>query len=150
MLMPSIFGEDLFDGFFDDFARPARNMIRYNTPVNTLMKTDIKETDGGYELDIDLPGYQKEDVKAQLRDGYLTISAQTGNDGNEKEEKDASGKYIRRERYYGSCSRSFYVGEDVTEEDIRAKFENGILKLFVPKKEAKPEVKENKYIAIEG
>lgn len=150
MLMPSIFGEDLFDGFFDDFVRPAQNMIRYNTPVNTLMKTDIKETDAGYELDIDLPGYQKEDVRAQLKDGYLTISAETGSDGSEKEEKDANGKYIRRERYYGSCSRSFYVGEDITEEDIRAKFENGILKMFVPKKETKPAVEENKYIAIEG
>lgn len=150
MLMPSIFGEDLFDGFFDDFTRPERSLFRYNAPVNTLMKTDIKETDAGYELDIDLPGYQKEDVKAQLKDGYLTISAQTGSDGGEKEEKDANGRYIRRERYYGSCSRSFYVGEDITEEDIRAKFENGILKMFVPKKEAKPAVKENRYIAIEG
>jgi HSP20 family molecular chaperone IbpA len=111
------------------------------------MKTDIKENEGGFELDIDLPGYKKEDVKAQLKDGYMTISAETN---QEKDDKDDKGKYIRRERYYGTCSRSFYVGEDITEEDIKAKFENGILKVFVPKKEAQPAVKENKFIQIEG
>ena len=97
MLMPSIFGENLFDDFFDDFARPARNVVRYNTPVTNIMKTDIREHDTGFELDIDLPGYRKEDVKAELKDGYLTISAQTRSDNDEKEE---NGKYIRRERYY--------------------------------------------------
>ena len=99
------------------------------------MKTDIKETESAYELDIDLPGYKKEDVQAELKDGYLTISAKTN---TTKEEKDENGKYLRKERYSGSCSRSFYVGEDITEEDIKAKFEDGTLKLSIPKKEAKP------------
>jgi HSP20 family molecular chaperone IbpA len=147
MLMPSIFGENLFDDFFDDFARPAHSAVRYSSPTTSVMKTDIREHENGFELDIDLPGYKKEDVKAQLKDGYLTISAETKQDNDEKDEK---GKFIRRERFYGTCSRSFYVGEDITEEDIKAKFENGILKVSVPKKEAKPEVEENKYIAIEG
>ena len=147
MLMPSIFGESLFDDFFDDFARPARSVARYSTPTTNVMKTDVKEDEHGYELNIELPGYKKENVKAQLNDGYLTISAETNRSNDQKDE---NGKYIRRERYCGTCSRSFYVGEDITEEDIKAKFENGILKLTVPKKEAAPEVKENKYIAIEG
>ena len=140
MLMPSIFGENLFDDFMDGFAFPTAN---WNYAKNTanVMKTDIKENDKGYELDVDLPGYKKEDVKAELKDGYLTISA--SND-NTKEEKDEDGKYIRKERYTGAVSRSFYVGKYVTEEDIHAKFENGILKLSVPK------VEENKYISIEG
>ena len=145
MLMPSIFGENLFDDFMDGFAFPTAN---WNYAKNTanVMKTDIKENDKGYELDVDLPGYKKEDVKAELKDGYLTISA--SND-NTKEEKDEDGKYIRKERYTGSVSRSFYGGKYVTEEDIHAKFENGILKLSVPKVDA-PKVEENKYISIEG
>ena len=145
MLMPSIFGENLFDDFMDGFAFPTAN---WNYAKNTanVMKTDIKENDKGYELDVDLPGYKKEDVKAELKDGYLTLSA--SND-NTKEEKDEDGKYIRKERYTGSVSRSFYVGKYVTEEDIHAKFENGILKLSVPKVDA-PKVEENKYISIEG
>ena len=145
MLMPSIFGENLFDDFMDGFDFPTAN---WNYAKNTanVMKTDIKENDKGYELDVDLPGYKKEDVKAELKDGYLTISA--SND-NTKEEKDEDGKYIRKERYTGAVSRSFYVGKYVTEEDIHAKFENGILKLCVPKVDA-PKVEENKYISIEG
>ena len=145
MLMPSIFGEDLFDDFMDGFTFPAAN---WNYAKNTanVMKTDIREHENGYELDIDLPGYKKEDVKAELKDGYLTISA--SNDSS-KEEKDEKGKYIRKERYTGSVSRSFYVGKNVTEKDIHAKFENGILKLSVPKVDA-PKVEENKYISIEG
>ena len=145
MLMPSIFGENLFDDFMDGFAFPTAN---WNYAKNTanVMKTDIKENDKGYELDVDLPGYKKEDVKAELKDGYLTISA--SND-NTKEEKDEDGKYIRKERYTGSVSRSFYVGKYVTEEDIHAKFENGMLKLSVPEVDA-PKVEENKYISIEG
>ena len=125
MLMPSIFGENLFDEFFDDFVRPTRRVVRYNTPSTTIMKTDVKETEGSYELDIDLPGYKKEDVKAELKDGYLTISAATNTNNDQKDE---NGKYIRRERYYGNCSRSFYVGENITQEDIKARFEDGILK----------------------
>ena len=144
MLMPSIFGEDLFDGLMDGFAFPTDWSYAKNTA--NVMKTDIKENENGYELDIDLPGYKKENVKAELKDGYLTISA--SNDSS-TEEKDEKGKYIRKERYTGSVSRSFYVGKYVTEEDIHAKFENGILKLSVPKVDA-PKVEQNKYIAIEG
>ena len=137
--MPSIFGENLFD---DWMSFPFRN---FNT--NSLMKTDIRETDGSFELDIDMPGFNKEDLKAELKEGYLTISASTNKDNGEKDE---NGRYIRRERYVGSCSRSFYVGEDIKQDDIKAKFENGILKISVPKKEAQPKVEEDKHIAIEG
>lgn len=152
MLLPrtntlnSIFGENLFDEFFEDFARPARSVARYNTTPG-IMRTDIRESDAGYELDIDLPGCKKENVKAELKEGYLTISAETN---KSDEQKDENGKYIRRERYYGTCSRSFYVGEDITQEDIRARFEDGILKVSVPKKEAKPVIEESRYIPIEG
>ena len=145
MLMPSIFGESLFDEFFDDFARPARNTARYTTNSTSLMNTDVKETKTGYELDIDLPGYKKEDVKAELKKGYLTISASTNSTKEDKGEK-----YIRRERFCGTCSRSFYVGEDIEQSDIKAKFEDGILKVFVPKKEQQPVVEKNNYITIEG
>ncbi|MBR1740775.1 MAG: Hsp20/alpha crystallin family protein [Lachnospiraceae bacterium] len=147
MLMPSIFRENLFDDFFDDFARPVHHMVNFGSPQTSVMKTDVKETEDGYELHIDLPGYKKEDVKAQLKDGYMTITAETN---SSNEDKDEANKYIRRERYYGNCSRSFYVGDQVTEEDIRAKFEDGILKITVPKKEPAPAVEEKKYIAIEG
>lgn len=111
------------------------------------MNTDIKETEKGYELAISLPGVKKEDIKAEVKDGYLMITAAKGLDQDEQE-KD-TGRYIRRERYAGSCQRSFYVGDDVTEEDIKGEFKHGILKLFVPKKEAKPAVEQKKYIAIE-
>lgn len=147
MLMPSIFGENLFDDFFNEVTRPSRSLMTYSTPMNSVMRTDIKELDNGFELDIDLPGYKKEDVQAELKDGYLTINASTK---KENDEKDKNGKYIRRERYAGTCSRSFFVGEEITQEDIKAKFEDGTLKISVPKKEAKPAVEESKYIAIEG
>ena len=149
MLMPSIFGENLFDEMMDFpwerefFGR--RNPL-YGKNEKNLMKTDVKETDNSYELDIDLPGFKKDEVSASLENGYLTISAAKGLD---KDQKDKEGKYIRRERYAGSCSRSFYVGDAVTESDIHAKFEDGILKLTVPKKDAK-QVDEKKYISIEG
>ena len=110
------------------------------------MNTDIKENDNDYELTMNLPGVKKEDVTAELKDGYLTIHA-TSNQN--KDEKDEDGKYIRRERYSGSCNRSFYVGDAVTEEDIKANFENGTLKMTIPKKEAKA-VPEKKFISIEG
>ena len=145
MLMPSIFGENLFDEFFEDFARPAKRPVKYQVP--SVMRTDVKESNTGYELHIDLPGYKKEDVKAELKDGNLTITA-TSNVENDK--KDENGRFIRRERFYGNCSRSFYVGEQVEQSDIKAKFEDGILKIFVPKKEVKPVVEEKKYITIEG
>ena len=141
MLMPSILGENLFDDFMDDFM-----MNRGARSVQNVMKTDIKETDDSYELKIEMPGYRKEDVKAQLKDGYLTISAETDNSSEEMNEE---GKYIRRERYTGAVSRSFFVGKDLTEEDIRARFENGILHIALPK-EAPKKIEENKYIAIEG
>ena len=116
--------------------------------LRPLEKTDIKELDNGYELEIDLPGFKKDEVTAELKDGYLTVSAAKGLDQDEQEKE--TGRYIRRERYAGACQRSYYVGEDITEEDIKAEFKHGILKLFVPKKEAKPAVEEKKYITIEG
>ena len=154
MLMPSIFGENLFDDFFTGFPfyddRDMQNVEKklYGKRADRVMKTDIKELDDGYELEIDLPGFTKDEVKASLENGYLTISAAKGLDKDEKEKK--TGRYIRQERYAGACSRSFYVGDAVTQEDIKGEFKHGILKMFVPKKEAKPSVEENKYIAIEG
>ena len=156
MLLPRVFGEDLFDDFFgwDDFPffddKASRNVEKklYGRRAKNLMKTDIRETDTEYELTIDLPGFKKEEVYASLENGYLTISAAKGLDEEEKEKK--TGRYIRRERYAGACQRSFYVGEEVTEEDIRGEFKHGILRLTIPKKEVKPAVEEKKYIAIEG
>ena len=110
------------------------------------MKTDIRETEDGYELDIDLPGFKKDEIQAELKNGYLTVSAAKGLD---KDEENKKGEYIRRERYAGSMSRSFYVGEHLDQQDIKAKYEDGILKLSVPKKDVK-ELEQNKYIAIEG
>ena len=144
MLMPSIFGENLFDDFMEGFPFGS---YRNASSFGSLMKTDIRDTNQGYELDIDMPGFRKEDIKAELKNGYLTIEAESH---QEKNEKDDNGRYIRRERYSGSCRRSFYVGKEVTQEDIKAKFDNGILKLTVPKKEALPKKEENHYIAIEG
>ena len=146
MLMPSIFGEDLFNDDWMDFGFPEVDKALYGKHANNVMKTDVKETDTGYEVDIDLPGFKKDEINAQLDNGYLTISAAKGLD---KDEKDKKGKYIRKERYAGAMSRSFYVGEGVTQEDIKAKYEDGILRLSVPKKEAKA-VENKKYIAIEG
>ena len=152
MLMPSIFGENLFDDWMDDFEkefdkelRPAKNPL-YGKHAKNMMKTDVKEKDNGYEVAIDLPGFKKDELHLELNDGYLTISAEKGLD---KDEKDKNDKYIRRERYAGSMSRSFYVGENMKEEDIHAKYENGILTLDVPK-EQKKAVPEKRYIAIEG
>ena len=155
MLMPSIFGENLFDDFFNDFpfyydekAMKDTEKKLYGKRASHVMKTDIKEMDNGYQLVVDLPGFTKDEIKASLENGYLTISAEKGLDKDEQEKE--SGRYIRRERYAGACSSSFYVGEDVQQEDIKAEFKHGILKLFVPKKEAKPAVEEKKHIAIEG
>ena len=146
MLMPSIFGENLFNDDWMDFGFPEVDKALYGKHASNVMKTDVKETDTGYEVDIDLPGFKKDEINAQLDNGYLTISASKGLD---KEEKDKKGKYIRKERYAGAMSRSFYVGEGITQEDIKAKYEDGILRLTVPKKEAKA-VENKKYIAIEG
>ena len=150
MMLPSIFGEDLFDEmmdfpFEDDFFG-KRNPL-YGKKAKNMMKTDVKEHENGYEVDIDLPGFKKDELNLDLTDGYLTISASKGLD---KDEEDKKGKYIRKERYAGSMSRSFYVGDGITEEDIKAEFKHGILKLFVPKKEAKPAVERKNHIAIEG
>ena len=152
MLMPSIFGEDLFDDFMRDFPfyndKDMKKMEKklYGRRGRNLMKTDIREKDDSYELEMDLPGFTKDEVKASLENGYLTISAAKGLDKYEKEKE--TGKYIRRERYAGACQRTFYVGEDVTQEDIKGEFKHGILKLTIPKKAA--QVPEKKYIAIEG
>lgn len=148
MLMPSIFGENVFDDLMD-FSFPEFPDIDkklYGKHARNVMKTDIRETDGGYELVVDLPGFKKDEIQLQLENGYLTISAAKGLD---EDETDKEGRYLRRERYAGSMSRSFYVGENLTEEDVHAKFENGILKLAVPKMEEK-RVEQKKQIAIEG
>ena len=148
-MLPSIFGENLLDEFFDEPWEKSlfgtRNPL-YGKHAKNLMKTDVKETEDSFEIDIDLPGFKKENVTARLENGYLTIQASKGLD---KDKEDKEGKYIRRERYAGSCSRSFYIGEGVTQDEIRARFEDGILRLTVPKKDKK-QVEENKYISIEG
>ena len=133
-MLPSIFGENLFDDFFaDPFGLMSANRTDealYGKHARNMMKTDVRELDGSYELDIDLPGFKKDEISVDLKNGYLTIGATKGVD---KDEKDKNGKYIRRERYAGVCSRSFYVGNVVRPEDISAKYEDGILKLSVPK-----------------
>ena len=150
MLMPSIFGENLFDDNWMDFPFDrdfwGRKNPLYGKNANKIMKTDIREHDGGYELDVDLPGFKKDEINVELENGYLTISAAKGLD---KGEQDKKGKYIRRERYAGAMQRSFYVGDEVTQEDIKAKFEDGILRLSIPKKDAQT-VETKKTIAIEG
>ena len=147
MLMPSIFGENLFNDDWMDFGFPEVDKALYGKHANNVMKTDVKETDTGYEVDIDLPGFKKDEIKLELDNGYLTISAAKGLDKDETDKE--TGKYIRRERYSGQCARTFYVGEAVTQEDIKAKFEDGILKVTIPKVEPK-KVEDKKYIAIEG
>ena len=148
MLMPSIFGENLFDDDWFDFDRDfwGKKNPLYGKNAKNIMKTDIREHDTGYELDVDLQGFKKDEINIELENGYLTISAAKGLD---KDEQDKKGKYIRKERYAGAMQRSFYVGDAVTEEDVKAKFEDGILKLSIPKKDAK-EVETKKTIAIEG
>ncbi len=146
-MLPSIFGENLFDEFFDDnFGMVpmwnGRNPL-YGKHAKNLMKTDVRETEDTYEVDIDLPGFKKDEISVDLEDGYLTIRAAKGLD---KDEKDKKGKYIRQERYAGACSRSFYVG-DVKPEDVSAKYEDGILKLSMPK-QAKKELPRSTTIAI--
>ena len=130
MLMPSIFGENLFNDDWMNFGFPEVDKALYGKHAGNVMKTDVKETETGYEVDIDLPGFKKDEINAKLDNGYLTISAAKGLD---KDEQDKNGKYIRRERYAGVMNRSFYVGNAVRPEDIGAKYEDGILKLSVPK-----------------
>ena len=146
MLMPSVYGRDFFDDLMDGFGFPDVNKKLYGRHAKNMMKTDIRETDEGYEVIMDLPGFKKDEIEVQLENGYLTVSAAKGLD---KDEADKKGKYICRERYAGEMSRSFYVGEDILDTDIHARFENGILKLDVRKKEAKA-VETKKHVAIEG
>ena len=144
MLMPSIFGEDLFD----DWMRvPVERETNRGYRTTELMKTDIKDVDGSYELSMDLPGFHKEDVKIQLKDGYLNIQASRTEN---KDEKDNHGKYVHRERYTGQCSRSFYVGKELEHEDIHAKYVNGVLVVTFPKEVKKKVPEEKKFISIEG
>lgn len=141
MFMPSILKKGFMDNVFDDdFFMDFKN-------EKAIGKTDIKELKDNYLLEIELPGFVKEDIKAEVNNGYLVVTAEHNNN---KEEKDEKGRYIRKERYSGQCMRSFYVGSELKEEDIKAKFENGILKLEVPKKEFEKKVEQKKYIQIEG
>ena len=146
MLMPSIFGENLFNDDWMNFGFPEVEKALYGKHASHEMKTDVRETDSGYEVDIDLPGFKKDEINIQLDNGYLSISAAKGLD---KDEQDKEGKYIRKERYAGSMSRSFYVGNAITQDDIKAKYESGILRLSVPQKAAE-EIEGAKRIAIEG
>ncbi len=150
MMTPALFGENLLDDFFGfPFSRNCVSPFfgEGKKQTGNFMQTDVKEHDGGYTVSMNLPGFKKEDVKGELKDGYLTITASMD---NEESEKDDKGRFIRRERYSGTCSRSFYVGQDVTQEEIRAKFENGVLRLEIPKKEAKPVEEKSRFISIEG
>ncbi len=160
MLAPSILGEALFDDFFDDMfdldfpvwddkeMKKAQKKL-YGRHAANMMKTDVREHGDHYEVDIDLPGFKKEELSLELTDGNLIIRAAKGLDKDEKDKK--TGKYVRRERYAGSLTRSFYVGEDVKQEDIHAKYENGVLRLTIPKNEQeKPKVEDKKYVTIEG
>ena len=149
--LPTVFGENLLDvfddfdrDFFRGFDRPEH--VLYGKNAQRMMKTDVKETDQGYEVDVDLPGFDKDEIKLELTDGYLTISAQKSVN---KENKENKGRMLRQERYVGAMQRSFYVGGGVTEEDIKARYENGVLSLVIPRKEEK-KVPEKKQILIEG
>ena len=156
MMVPSIFGENLFDDFFDDFfdwpaydkqMKDAQKKL-YGRRADNMMKTDVRDHDDHYEIDVDLPGFKKEELSLELTDGYLTIKAAKGLDKDDKEKK--MGKYIRRERYMGSMTRSFYVGDTITKEDVKAEYRDGVLKLFVPKPDPNKKVEKTNYIAIEG
>ena len=149
--LPTIFGEnlmDVFDGFDRSFFRNFGNMDRalYGKHAQNMMKTDVKETDEGYEVDIDLPGFKKDEIQLELNNGYLTISTQKA---LEKDEKNKKGRMLRQERYAGVMQRSFYVGDSITEEDVKASYESGVLHLMIPKKDA-PKAPEKKTIQIEG
>ena len=146
-MLPSIFGENLFDDFFSDpfgMMVPQGRDPLYGKHAKNLMKTDVRETESTYELDVDLPGFTKDEVNVELKNGYLSIQAAKGRD---KDQSDKKGKYIRQERYAGACSRTFYVGEGVEPEDVTAKFENGILQLSIPK-EAKKQLPKNTSVTI--
>lgn len=147
MMMPSIFRENLFDSFMEDFAFPDINRALYGKSAKNLMKTDVQETEGEFIVDIDLPGFNKDEIKMQLSNGTLTVNASRSLD---RDEKNGNGSYLRRERYAGSMSRSFYVGNHVAEEDIHPKYENGILTFHIPKEQPEAVEEKEHYIAIEG
>ena len=151
MYLPTLFGEnlmDVFDGFDRNFFRGFGDLDRalYGKHARNMMKTDVKETEGGYELDVELPGMKKQDIRLDLERGYLTISAQKA---MEQEEKGDAGRILRQERYAGAMQRSFYVGEGVTEEDVKAAYEDGVLHIQIPKRDAK-KLPEKKTIMIAG
>ena len=147
--LSTVFGEnlmDVFDGFDRNFFRDFGNVDRalYGKNAQRMMKTDVKETDEGYEVDVELPGFKKDEIQLELNNGYLTITAEKGLDKENKK-----GRMLRQERYAGVMQRSFYVGEHVTEENVKASYESGVLHLLVPKQEA-PKLPEKKTIQIEG
>ena len=149
-MMPSILRRSFFDDFMSnplDSMFSMDNDLFFGNRYSTLLKTDVKEKDGNYEFEIELPGFQKEDIQAKLEDGYLTISASRD---ESKDEKDDNGNYIRRERYSGKCQRSFFVGKEIREDDVKARFENGILQLVVPKMDENKLIQTEKRIEIEG
>ena len=142
-MVPSIYGENMFDDFFDGSFFGGHSPL-FGKHARNLMKTDIREGEHGYELAVDLPGFKKDEIDLELKDGYLSISAQKGLD---KDEEDKKGRVLRQERYAGACSRSFYVG-DVKPEDVKAKYESGVLTVLIPKEEPKKLTSSSK-IAIE-
>ena len=146
-MMPSIFRENLFDSLMEDFAFPDISRTLYGKNAKNLMKTDVQETESDFVVDIDLPGFQKDEIRMQLENGCLTVDAAKNLDRDEKNE---NGSYVRRERYAGSMSRSFYVGNHVKEEDIHPKYENGILTFHIPKEKSAAVEEKKRYISIEG
>ncbi len=149
MLVPSIFNDNFTDDLFDSFfSYPSfqTSAPAWRAKASTMMQTDVQDKGDSYELDVELPGFKKEDVTVELKDGYLTITAEH-NENND--EKNSEGKYIRRERFTGHCSRRFFIGKNIQEEDIKARYENGILNLTFPKEEAKPKIENRKLISIE-
>ena len=149
--LPTVFGEnlmDVFDDFDRNFFRGFGNVDRalYGKHAQHMMKTDVKETDEGYEVDVDLPGFKKDEIHLELNNGYLTISTEKT---LEKDNEGKKGKMLRQERYSGVMQRSFFVGEHLTEEDIKASYDSGVLHVIIPKKDA-PKAPEKKTILIEG
>lgn len=147
-MLPAIFSENLFDTMFDDLMAPMGSVEKalYGKHAKAIMKTDVRETDDAYELDVDLPGFKKDEIQVDVQDGYLTISAAKGLDKEEKSKK--KGRFIRQERYSGECSRSFYVGDSIRPKDVHASFEDGILRLTLPKAEM-PKLPERHSVTIE-
>lgn len=151
MLMPELFTRNVFDDWFDDFGleKEMRDLNRkiYGRRASREMLTDVREHEDHYDLEIDLPGFKKEDLNVELNNGYLTVTA---NKGHDQEEKNKEGKIIRQERYSGTMSRSFYVGEEITNEEIKAKYEGGVLTVSLPKKDQTKQIENKSQILIEG